>query len=251
MPNRIAHNAKIRFFAQNPVAKSLFELFDALPHVVFYAKDLESRFVGVNQSFLKHHGLKNELEAIGKDDRDFHPLVMAEAYREEDRRVLQSGQVLPGQVWLVHQQRKWPRWYVSTKTPLFDPTSKVVGLAGAMYPVEAPEERRELFQELTPVVQHIEQHFASSISMSEMAALAGLSATHFNRQFQKLLRMTPSQYLRTVRVQAAERLLLNTSRSLSEIAAEVGYADQSHLTREFRKQTGMTPAAFRRRYRME
>ncbi len=60
--------------------------------------------------------------------------------------------------------------------------------------------------------------------------------------------MTPMQYLRSVRTQAARRLLTATSRSLAEIAADVGYTDQSHLTKRFREVTGMTPAAYRRRF---
>lgn len=249
MPQQSPTNVAATLFAQNPLAETVFGLFDSLPHVIFYAKDREGRFVTVNKPFLDYHGLKDESEVVGKDDRDFHPLVMAKAYREEDRRVMRSGETLPGEIWLVHQQRKWPRWYVSTKSPILAANGKVIGLVGAMYRIEAPEERAGLFQELTHVVQHIEQHYASPISMTDMARLAGLSSTHFNRRFQKLLRMTPSHYLRTVRVQAAERLLVHTSRPLAEIASEVGYSDQSHLIRAFGTATGMTPAAFRRRFR--
>jgi transcriptional regulator GlxA family with amidase domain len=101
---------------------------------------------------------------------------------------------------------------------------------------------------LLPVTRHIEKHFAEQISMTEMAGMAGYSSTHFNRRFKQLLRVTPTDYLRSVRVQAAQSLLTTTSRSLAEIAVSVGFTDQSHLTRRFREVTGMTPAAWRNRF---
>lgn len=236
------------FFARHPLAESVIALFDSLPQTYFYAKDHESRFVRVNQLFLENHGLQDESQAVGKTDHDFHPPLMAEAYISEDRRVMASRKPLPGQVWLVLHRRSVPRWYVSTKTPLFDVQGQVIGIAGAMYRIENQKELTRYLQELFPVARYIEKHYAESVSMAEMAELAGLSSTHFNRRFRQLLRMTPNEYLRSVRIQAAQRLLATTSRSLSEIALEVGYTDQSHLTRRFRAVTGMTPAAWRKRF---
>jgi transcriptional regulator GlxA family with amidase domain len=61
--------------------------------------------------------------------------------------------------------------------------------------------------------------------------------------------MTPLDYLRTVRVQAAQRMLAGTTTSIAAIAADTGFTDQSHFTRRFRQSTGLTPAAYRRRFR--
>jgi AraC-like DNA-binding protein len=236
------------FFRQNPLAESILRLFDALPQTYFYAKDRQSRFVKVNSLFLENHGLQSELEAIGKSDRDFHPPLMAEAYIREDQRVMAGRQQVGGQVWMVLQRRRTPRWYVSTKTPLFNAGGDVIGIAGAMYLIQNQEELASYLQELLPVVSHIEANFDKPISMAEMAKRANLSTTHFNRRFQQILRMTPMQYLRTLRIQAAQRLLTTTSKSLVAIAAEVGYIDQSHLTRRFRQATGITPAAYRKQF---
>jgi transcriptional regulator GlxA family with amidase domain len=60
--------------------------------------------------------------------------------------------------------------------------------------------------------------------------------------------MTPMEYLRTVRMQAAQKLLTTTAQSLAQISVSVGCADQSHFTKRFREITGMTPAAYRRRF---
>ncbi|MGY8673703.1 MAG: helix-turn-helix domain-containing protein [Verrucomicrobiia bacterium] len=236
------------FFKLLPTAESIMWLFESLPQTYFYAKDLNSRFVRVNQPFLDSHGLTNEAEALGKTDRDFHPPLLAEAYISEDQRVMRSRLPLAGQMWLVLHQKRNPRWYVSAKTPLFSIDGNVVGLAGSMYRVEEPEAMSRHFQELLPVVTHIEKHYAEQISMAEMAGLTQLSSTHFNRRFRQLLRMSPSAYLRTVRVQASRRLLTTTSRTLAEIAAAVGFTDQSHFTKRFREVTGITPGEYRRRF---
>jgi len=248
MSSTLADELQAAFFRQCPGAEAMMRLFDALPQIFFYVKDRSSRFVKVNHLFLENHGLITEAQAIGKTDHDLHPPLMAEAYISEDRRVMSSRMPLPGQVWQVPHRNKLPRWYVSTKTPLFDIHGDVVGLAGAMYRIEEPAELARHFQELLPVVAHIESHFADTVSMTQMAKLAGLSSTHFNRRFQQLLRITPTQYLRTTRIEAARHLLSTTSRELADIAAAVGFSDQSHFTKCFRQTTGLTPDAYRRRF---
>ncbi len=251
MPTESPHPFQAAFFARHPLAESVMSLFDVLPQTYFYLKDRDSRFVKVNHLFLENHGLQDEAQAIGKTDRDFHPPLMAEAYIREDRRVMASRQRQPGQVWLVLHRRSVPRWYVSTKTPIFDVTGEVIGVAGAMYRIEQQEEMAQYLQELLPAARYIEKHYAEPISMAEMAELSKLSSTHFNRRFRQLLRVSPTEYLRAVRVQAAQSLLATTSRTLADIAVAVGYTDQSHLTRRFREVTGMTPAAWRKRFVMQ
>lgn len=248
MPQLSPESFQSDFFGRNPLAESIINLFDSLPQTYFYAKDHQSRFVRANQLFLENHGLSSEMEAVGKTDYDFHPPIMAEAYVSEDRRVMASGKALPGQVWLVMHRRTLPRWYVSTKTPLFDDAGEVIGIAGAMYRIENQKELTRHLQELLPAARYIERHYAEAISMKQLAELAGLSSTHFNRRFRKLLRVTPTEYLRSVRVQAAQSLLATTSRGLAQIAVDVGFTDQSHFTRRFREVTGMTPAAWRKRF---
>jgi AraC-like DNA-binding protein len=248
MPGFSPESFQKEFFSRCPSASTVMTLFDSLPNVAFYAKDVQSRYVRVNAPWVSSHGVKTEAEMLGRDDRDFHPPAMAEAYIAEDRRVMVARKPIPSQVWLVFHSRRLPHWYVSTKVPLFDPNGNIMGIAGAMYGIEQPAEQQRHFQELLPVIRHIEGHFADNISMSKMASLAGLSSTHFNRRFQQLLRMTPTAYLRTVRIQTARRLLSTTTRTIAAISHDTGFTDQSHFTRFFRETTGLTPGDYRSRY---
>lgn len=236
------------FFERNPGAFSVMELFEALPNAFFFAKDTESRFVWVNRAFMGSHGVSRMEEIIGRSDRDFSPPLFAEAYIAEDRRVMAGRRAIRGQLWLVFHPGSKPHWYISTKVPLFDSGGEVVGVGGAMYGIEAPEEQARYFGVLQPVIGYMETHYGEAISMQKMAEMAGLSSTHFNRRFQELLRSTPSEHLRSIRVQVACRMLSRTHRSLLEIAMETGFTDQSHFTRCFRESTGLTPRAYRLRF---
>lgn len=237
------------FFKHCPSAVSLLNLYDTLPQTYFYAKDHKSRFVKVNQLFLDNHNYEHEWQVIGKCDRDFHPPLMAEAYMAEDQRVMASKKQQDSQIWLVLYRRKTPRWFNSTKTPIFNEKGEVIGLAGVMYLVEKEQEIESFFKELSPVILHMEKHYHENISMQQMADLAGLSSTHFNRRFQNLVKITPTKYLNLVRIQAARGLLTTTKKDLASIAIDTGFTDQSHFTRRFREVTGITPQIYRNSYR--
>lgn len=162
---------------------------------------------------------------------------------------MRGGRTIANQVWLVPHVRGTPRWYVSTKTPLRDPSENVIGLAGVMYAIATPEAQASSFGDLLPVINHIDQNYAADVSMKEMASIAGLSTTHFNARFREILRMSPTEYLLARRIDHARRLLTETNQNIVEVGAAVGFYDQSHFTKRFRKVTGMTPRAYRQRFR--
>lgn len=228
----------------------MIELFEHLPSVFFYAKDSHHRYIWANQPTLKDvFGLDSIEDLLGRTDLDFQPPALAEAYHAEDRRVMDSSKTIPNQIWLVPHVRGTPRWYVSTKTPLLATNDTVIGIAGAMYPIATPEEQASFFRELSPVIQHIEENYAETIVMKDMAQMASLSATQFNVRFRSLLRMSPTDYVLSRRIQDARKRLTESSESIAEIGVSVGFVDQSHFTKRFRKITGMTPLAYRKRFR--
>ena len=85
--------------------------------------------------------------------------------------------------------------------------------------------------------------------VNTMADMAGLSATQFNVRFRSVLRMSPTEYVLSRRVQDAQRRLTESSETIADIGINVGFVDQSHFTKRFRKITGMTPLAYRKRFR--
>jgi AraC-like DNA-binding protein len=86
----------------------------------------------------------------------------------------------------------------------------------------------------------IDACFAESISLAELAAVAGLSISRFAVRFSAETGVSPQQHVRLVRVRHAQHLL---RRGLppSIVATEVGFFDQSHLCRHFKRVLGRTP----------
>lgn len=224
------------------------ELFEHAPGVCFYAKDRASKFVRLNRANLAVYGVSEEESLLGRSDRDFHPPSLAEGYIAEDKRVMDGGKPILNQTWLVPFLNGPLQWFVSSKIPLRDERGRCVGIAGVMHPIATPKEQMVRFQRLAPAVRHLEQNFREQVSLAELVQSCGLSATHIHRLFQRLLRMSPTEYVLALRLQEARRLLATTDESISSIAVDTGFFDQSHFTKRFRKVTGMTPTQFRKTY---
>ena len=82
--------------------------------------------------------------------------------------------------------------------------------------------------------------------MEQRAAVARLSRYHFARQFKAATGLPPHQYVIMRRVERAKELLqAGTALSLAEVAAHVGFSDQSHFSQHFKRLVGVTPGQFR------
>jgi AraC family transcriptional regulator len=96
------------------------------------------------------------------------------------------------------------------------------------------------------VVEYIEEHLDVGPSLEQMAAVTRLSTYHFARQFKAATGLPPHQYVIARRVERARQLLqAGTDLSLAEVAADVGFSDQSQFSRHFKRHVGVTPAQFR------
>jgi AraC family transcriptional regulator len=88
-----------------------------------------------------------------------------------------------------------------------------------------------------------------ALSLDEIAAAAGVHPGHVARMFRRYYSTTPGQYVRHLRVQRACCALKTSDRPLADLAAELGFFDQSHFSGVFRRHTGLTPRAYRRAFR--
>jgi len=82
-----------------------------------------------------------------------------------------------------------------------------------------------------------------AVSLDELAGAAGLSKFHLLRAFTKRFGVPPHTYHTQLRI-ATARSLLASGVSISRVALEAGFADQSHLTRHFAREVGVTPGAY-------
>jgi AraC-like DNA-binding protein len=91
--------------------------------------------------------------------------------------------------------------------------------------------------------EYLTEHNADNISLDRLAQIAGLSPFHFNRVFSEQVGMPPHAFQTQLRVGRARDLLLR-GWSISQVADQTGFADQSHLTRHFKRLVGVTPGRY-------
>jgi len=91
----------------------------------------------------------------------------------------------------------------------------------------------------------IEANFRRPCKTEELARLVNLSTSRLRHLFKAETGTTPAQYLKTIRMREAQRLLLTTFLSVKEIMNRVGIADESYFGHEFRKVYGLAPSKYR------
>ncbi len=95
------------------------------------------------------------------------------------------------------------------------------------------------------VRDYIHGHVTSSISLSTLAEIAGMSPFHLIRLFRREFDVSPYAYVKQLRVSCAQDLL-RSGMNVTGAAYAAGFSDQSHLTRSFKQVLGVTPGAFAR-----
>ena len=98
---------------------------------------------------------------------------------------------------------------------------------------------------LKRVEEFLRENLNQSVTLKELALVGNVHSVHLTRTFKKHFRSTPAEYMRKLRIERSMEQLSDPKISLSQIALDSGFADQSHFTRTFKKLTGMTPNQFR------
>lgn len=117
---------------------------NTLPHLA-WLKDLEGRYVSVNDSFAKSRDRKVD-DIIGKTDFDLYSKKIAEKYIKEDHLIIQTGKP-----WFFEEKTD-TKWFETFKSPLFDKNGLVIGVTGVSLEIterkKAEEEIREYSKKL-------------------------------------------------------------------------------------------------------
>lgn len=95
-------------------------------------------------------------------------------------------------------------------------------------------------------IDYMHQHIGERITIEELAHASMLSRSWYMKQFSQIFHCSPFRYLQKMRVRKASDLLCTTDLSISSIAQECGFFDNSHLTSTFKSETGKTPSEFRK-----
>ncbi len=100
-------------------------------------------------------------------------------------------------------------------------------------------------QTVERVIQSMRAHLSEPLSLEEMAEIAYLSPFHFNRVFRSTTDIPPGEFLASLRLEAAKRLLLTTSLSVTDVCFELGYTSLGTFTTRFKQIVGLSPLQLR------
>ena len=98
---------------------------------------------------------------------------------------------------------------------------------------------------LKRVEEYVQSNLDNSISLSDLAKVAGLSRMHFAAQFRAATGYRPHEFLLHQRIRHAKQVMSNSGMPLAEVALATGFRTQAHFSTVFKRLTDETPARWR------
>ena len=220
------------------------ELFDGLPDVLLYIKDLEGRYLWANRTLIDRSGLAGVSDVVGKTADQIFPVVGSSTLAQ-DKEVMRTRHPIRELLRLYRTFRGERYWCLSSKFPLLDGSRRVVGLAGLSRDLPRPNERHRSYHRLAKFLDYIDGGLDQPVRISEAANHASVSIDTLGRLVFEVFHVTPKQLLMKKRIDKACQLLEETNQSITDISGACGYSDHSAFTRQFRAATHITPAQYR------
>ena len=152
---------------------------------------------------------------------------------------------------LVEQQSKQFGYELSLRGLL---TTLYIGLIRACTKKEtkiaSPNEDvdEDSAQKLHRILVYLHENYQYKISMQEVADACDMNYFHFSRFFKQITNRNFNEYLLETRINAAQKILLQNEKSISEIALECGFEYVSYFIQKFKQKNGITPREYQKRY---
>ncbi|MEM7012402.1 MAG: helix-turn-helix domain-containing protein, partial [Verrucomicrobiota bacterium] len=201
-----------------------------------------------NRYFYERLGFANEAEIVGKDDFELFPKPLATKFRNDDERVLKTGEEMSYMVELFLSRQGLPDWFVTNKLPVIGKNGRPAGVMGTVQRFNQSQGLDSPDKVVANAVERMLKQPEAIDSISQLTKELGISHRHFDRRFKDVTGLTPKQFLGRSRIQRACQLLQETRDSVGEIALDLGYCDQSAFTAQFRRRMGLTPQRYRREF---
>ncbi len=97
------------------------------------------------------------------------------------------------------------------------------------------------------VIRYFEKNIQNKITLNETADQMNVSKSTLVNYFNEKAGMSPMKYLTVIRIKKAKTLLMDNSKSISEIATECGYENAYYFSNSFKKHTGLSPSVYRKK----
>ena len=115
------------------------------------------------------------------------------------------------------------------------------------YIKERRETKNDTINDIERAAHYFKDNYNKQISIEQYAAEHLMSVNWFIHSFKSVMKMSPMQYIISLRIAMAKGYLENSAKNIAEISNEVGYENALYFSRLFRKYTGMTPTEYRKK----
>jgi AraC-like DNA-binding protein len=249
MTKRLKRKFTRDFFDRcGPNVKMMVSIFEELPNIAFYIKDLDGRIVAINRYNCSLCNIPTPESAIGKRSCDLFPVAYADFSMARDRAVIESGKPI-----INKRYSKVANLSASVNIlsiyPVHGLNSEIIGTLCVYYRDSQTNIGPVWTDKLDSILAKINENISKPISVESLAAESGMSVSNLQRMFMKTIGVRPGQYMVQQRLNAACRLLENSKLGINDIALASGFCDQSHLTKLFKRKRGVTPGEYRRQHR--
>jgi len=112
----------------------------------------------------------------------------------------------------------------------------------------SPIEISEKEEDLQKIISHVEKNFLDDIDFNKLALSHGFSPQNFRRHWAKTIKSAPCAYVMQLKMRQARRLLVETKKSIGQIAEDLNFSDPLYFSRKFRKIVGETASEYRKKY---
>ena len=116
--------------------------------------------------------------------------------------------------------------------------------------IDTPQSEGYISSNLSHVLEYINRNYAEHITLEEICKISNYTVPYMSKKFKDAFGISFSEYLTQLRITAARRYLVNTSKTIDEIMNTVGYQDKKSFYGAFRKVTDTTPDAYRRKKKL-
>ena len=116
------------------------------------------------------------------------------------------------------------------------------------YIQEENETKSEIINDIERAAHYFNENYSNDISVEDYAASHHISINWFIHNFKNIMKITPMQYILSLRISAAKRYLDSTNKSIAEIASAVGYDNPLYFSRIFKKHTGYSPSEYKNKF---
>ena len=114
------------------------------------------------------------------------------------------------------------------------------------YIKEGRESKSDTINDIERAAHYFKDNFTKPISVEQYALEHLMSVNWFIHSFKSVMKMSPMQYIISLRISTAKGLLEKSTKNIAEISNEIGYDNPLYFSRLFKKCTGLTPTEYRK-----